>query len=219
MSRRDRRPKRPPPPRTTATRRYESIASVPPDHRGPTTPSTPPLESVLGRLRPRKPPESAGNTHSFLDIRQSDAAPGAAGPLHSPPQGDPTYLGPPPPAPTLARPSLTGPLLPQLPTTPLTGLQDGQPKVFRDTAITNSTEFFDRFRRLNVRSNPELDALVDQARQVITGTEPQQLRDSVRLRQTVANDFTRIEHRSATQAAPCGPPTHRMRGVAAEPHR
>jgi len=50
----------------------------------------------------------------------------------------------------------------------LTGLQDGQPKVFRDTAITNFTEFFDRFRRLNVRSNPELDALVDQAREVIT---------------------------------------------------
>ena len=54
----------------------------------------------------------------------------------------------------------------------LTGLQDGQPKVFRDTAITNFTEFFDRFRRLNVRSNPELDALVDQAREVITGIEP-----------------------------------------------
>ena len=35
--------------------------------------------------------------------------------------------------------------------------------------------------------------MVDQARQVITGTEPQQLRDSVRLRQTVANDFTRID--------------------------
>jgi hypothetical protein len=41
--------------------------------------------------------------------------------------------------------------------------------------------------------NPELDALVDQARQVITGIEPQQLRDSVRLRAMVANDFTRIE--------------------------
>jgi hypothetical protein len=75
----------------------------------------------------------------------------------------------------------------------LTGLQDGEPKVFRDTAITNFTEFFERFKRLNVRSNPELDALVDQARQVITGIEPQQLRDSVRLRAMVANDFTRIE--------------------------
>jgi hypothetical protein len=75
----------------------------------------------------------------------------------------------------------------------LTGLQDGQPKVFRDSAVENFTEFFDRFRRLNVRSNPELDALVDQARQVINGIEPQQLRDSVRLRAMVLNDFTRIE--------------------------
>jgi len=75
----------------------------------------------------------------------------------------------------------------------LTGLQDGQPKVFRDTAVENFRQFFERFRRLNVRSNPELDALVDQARQVITGIEPQQLRDSVRLRAMVANDFTRIE--------------------------
>ena len=75
----------------------------------------------------------------------------------------------------------------------LTGRQDGQPKVFRDSCIANFTEFFDRFRRLNVRSNPELDALVDQARQVITGIEPQQLRDSVRLRAMVANDFTPIE--------------------------
>jgi len=75
----------------------------------------------------------------------------------------------------------------------LTGLQDGQPKVFRDTAIRNFTEFFDRSRRLNVRSNPGLDALVDQARQVITGIEPQQLRESVRPCAMGANDFTRIE--------------------------
>ncbi|MEI8319772.1 MAG: hypothetical protein WCH79_17680, partial [Planctomycetia bacterium] len=34
----------------------------------------------------------------------------------------------------------------------LTGLQDGQPKVFRDSCVANFTEFFDRFRRLNVRS-------------------------------------------------------------------
>ena len=35
---------------------------------------------------------------------------------------------------------------------------DGQPKVFRDSAVGNLREFFDRFRELNVRSNPaELD--------------------------------------------------------------
>jgi hypothetical protein len=35
----------------------------------------------------------------------------------------------------------------------LTGQADGKPKIFRDSAIGNLTEFFQRFRRLNVRSN------------------------------------------------------------------
>jgi len=38
----------------------------------------------------------------------------------------------------------------------LTGLHDGQPKVFRDSADENLREFFERFRRLNIRSSPEL---------------------------------------------------------------
>ncbi len=75
----------------------------------------------------------------------------------------------------------------------LTGLHDGQPKVFRDSAVENLREFFERFRQLNIRSNPELDALVEHAQQTITGIEPQQLRDSVRLRQMVANDFEQIQ--------------------------
>ncbi len=48
----------------------------------------------------------------------------------------------------------------------LTGLHDGQPKVFRDSAVENLREFFERFRRLNIRSSPELDELVQQAVQV-----------------------------------------------------
>ena len=75
----------------------------------------------------------------------------------------------------------------------LTGLHDGQPKVFRDSAVDNLREFFERFRRLNIRSSPELDMLVEEAQQVITGIEPQQLRDSVRLRQMVARDFEQIQ--------------------------
>jgi hypothetical protein len=45
----------------------------------------------------------------------------------------------------------------------LTGLHDGQPKVFRDSAVENLREFFERFRRLNIRSSPELDMLVEEA--------------------------------------------------------
>jgi hypothetical protein len=36
----------------------------------------------------------------------------------------------------------------------LTGLHDGQPKMFRDSAVENLREFFERFRRLNIRSSP-----------------------------------------------------------------
>jgi hypothetical protein len=75
----------------------------------------------------------------------------------------------------------------------LTGLHDGQPKVFRDSAVENLREFFERFRRLNIRSSPDLDALVEQAQQTITGIEPQTLRDSNRLRQMVARDFEQIQ--------------------------
>jgi len=77
----------------------------------------------------------------------------------------------------------------------LTGLHDGQPKVFRDSAIENLRDFFERFRRLNIRSSPELDALVEQAQQTIMGVEPQTLRDSNRLRQMVARDFEQIQAR------------------------
>jgi hypothetical protein len=45
----------------------------------------------------------------------------------------------------------------------LTGEQDGRPKVFRDSAVENLAEFFERFRRLNIRSNHDLDEIVHQA--------------------------------------------------------
>ncbi len=35
----------------------------------------------------------------------------------------------------------------------LSGQDDGKPRVFRDSAVTNLTEFFERFRTLNVRSS------------------------------------------------------------------
>lgn len=74
----------------------------------------------------------------------------------------------------------------------LSGTEDGKPKVFRDSAVENLTEFFERFRDLNVRSNPQLDDLVEQAQQVVRGVEPQQLRDSTAVRQDVATQLARV---------------------------
>ena len=75
----------------------------------------------------------------------------------------------------------------------LHGETDGRPKVFRDTAVTNLTEFFDRFRSLNVRSNAQLDELVGRAQQTLRGVEPQRLRDSHTLRQRIATQLTSVQ--------------------------
>ena len=42
----------------------------------------------------------------------------------------------------------------------LSGKEDGKPKIFRDSAVENLTEFFQRFRELNVRCSEQLDSLV-----------------------------------------------------------
>ena len=75
----------------------------------------------------------------------------------------------------------------------ITGQEDGNPKIFRDSAVTNLTEFFQRFTQLNVRSSQQLDNLVAQAQRVVRGVEPQQLRDSTSLRQHVATQLAGVQ--------------------------
>ncbi|WP_232530041.1 hypothetical protein [Rosistilla oblonga] len=70
---------------------------------------------------------------------------------------------------------------------------DGKVKVFRDTAITNFTEFFERFQSLNIGSNAELDALVDRARTVVSGVAPQTLRSSSELRDRITNQLANVQ--------------------------
>ena len=75
----------------------------------------------------------------------------------------------------------------------LSGSDDGKAKIFRDSAVENLTEFFARFRQLNVRSNEQLDSLVDDAQRIIRGIEPQGLRDNAGLRQQVATELSRVQ--------------------------
>jgi hypothetical protein len=76
----------------------------------------------------------------------------------------------------------------------LTGQQDGKQKVFRDTAITNLTEFFERFQRLNIRSNEELEELVEQAQGIVRGVQPQQLRENLDLRSNIARQLESVQN-------------------------
>lgn len=69
---------------------------------------------------------------------------------------------------------------------------DGERKIFRDSAISNLTDFFERFRSLNVRSNDQLDALVAQAQQAVQGVGARDLRGSGDLRQRVASELSQV---------------------------
>jgi len=73
------------------------------------------------------------------------------------------------------------------------GSGDGQPRVFRDTAIENIREFFQRFRELNVHSSEQLDQLVEQSQRILSGVEPQALRDTAQLRQRVAGELAAVQ--------------------------
>jgi hypothetical protein len=75
----------------------------------------------------------------------------------------------------------------------LSGDDDGQPKVFRDSAVDNLRGFFDRFRQLNVRSNDQLDQLVQQTQDILTGNPARALREHDTLRERVARRLSGVQ--------------------------
>jgi hypothetical protein len=75
----------------------------------------------------------------------------------------------------------------------LSASTDGEKKIFRDTAVTNLIEFFDRFRQLNIHSSDQLDDLVNQAQDMVRGVEPQTLRANDTLRQHVATQLSSVQ--------------------------
>jgi hypothetical protein len=75
----------------------------------------------------------------------------------------------------------------------IAGGADGERKVFRDSAIGNLTEFFERFKSLNIGSNAQLDELVAQAQQAVRGVAPKDLRGDAGLRQQVATSLSLVQ--------------------------
>jgi hypothetical protein len=71
--------------------------------------------------------------------------------------------------------------------------EDGKPKVFRDSAIGNLSEFFERFKSLNVGSNDQLEELVAKAQRAVRGIGASELRDSSELRARVASELSRVQ--------------------------
>jgi len=77
----------------------------------------------------------------------------------------------------------------------LQGGQGDERRIFRDSVVTNLTEFFEKFRHLNVGSSQELDRLVEQAKQLVHGVTPQDLRDNASLRHHVAMEMSSVQAR------------------------
>ncbi|SFJ51640.1 hypothetical protein [Planctomicrobium piriforme] len=75
----------------------------------------------------------------------------------------------------------------------LRGADGGQTKVFRDSAVTNLTEFLTRFRTLSIRSDLQLEQLVNRCQELVGGVEPQQLRDDQRLRKTISTQLAGVQ--------------------------
>ena len=75
----------------------------------------------------------------------------------------------------------------------LSGGEDGNEKIFRDSAVVNLVEFFGRFKHLNVRSNADLDSLVENAQRIVRNVKPQELRDNQNLRQRIAGQLAGVQ--------------------------
>lgn len=59
----------------------------------------------------------------------------------------------------------------------LTGTNDdGKPKAFKDSTITNLRDFFEKFSHMSIKSNDQLETLVDQAKALVSGIDPSSIR-------------------------------------------
>jgi hypothetical protein len=74
----------------------------------------------------------------------------------------------------------------------LSGRDDGKPKIFRDSAVENFTEFFERFRRLHVGGEDQLEEIVRRAEAALVGVDAQQLREAPRLRERLVDNLAAV---------------------------
>lgn len=79
----------------------------------------------------------------------------------------------------------------------LTAGEGGKKKVFQESTIENLQEFFGKFQALNVGGNEALEALVEQAKQIVAGKASgeltKELRNDVLLRDQIRAQLTEVE--------------------------
>lgn len=75
----------------------------------------------------------------------------------------------------------------------LTDEPDGTKKTFKASAIENFKEFYENFRRMNVRSNAQLDRLIAQANDLVAGVEAKDLRTNAELRRNLGQQMSTVQ--------------------------
>ena len=69
---------------------------------------------------------------------------------------------------------------------------DGTKKIFHDTALTNLTDFFDRFAKLNFNSDKDLNDVVAQAKALTQGISTKELRSLPELRKQISTGLATV---------------------------
>jgi hypothetical protein len=75
----------------------------------------------------------------------------------------------------------------------LTDEPDGTKKTFKSSAIENFKEFYENFRHMNVRSNAQLEGLIRQANDLVSGIDVADLRKKADLRQNLSRQMTEVK--------------------------
>ena len=75
----------------------------------------------------------------------------------------------------------------------LSGANGEKPKIFRDSAVTKLTAFLEAFEKRNITDDGEMLLLVQRARAIMVGVDPQTLRENGTVRETVTKGFEVIK--------------------------
>lgn len=71
--------------------------------------------------------------------------------------------------------------------------EDGKRKTFKKSMLTTMTEFLDNFGTRNIVNDDDLKLLVDQAKQLLDGVDPESLRKNEAVRDNIANGFNQVK--------------------------
>ncbi len=71
--------------------------------------------------------------------------------------------------------------------------KDGKPKVFKNTLVTNLTQFLESFETRNITDDKQLSAIVAEAKDLLNGVDAQTLRTSQAFRGSLVAQFSNLK--------------------------